>query len=204
MSIEAIQYARSVQPRADGELLSSERHLLLLLGSYHDMGKGYAWPSVGRLAREMGVCKRRVQQLIRSAQRKGVLVVRCCQPDERGKQPTNRYSFPGLEESARRKPASPVPEAGFTQGVKPVSPTPLKPASPYKHLESQKKESERKAAILSPCEGERIAWRGALAALTRGRVPRAEARSPSDSDQAFEARKEQLREQARRLGVDES
>ncbi len=180
MSLDAIQYARAVQPQADGEkLLPSERHLLLLLATYHNQAQNAAWPSVGRLARQTGLSDRRVQQIIRSLQRKGLLRV-VYRADHHGTQPTNLYTFPGLGEWQNMpKPASPSPEASFTppadtrdgeakpsslppeaQFTNPAnrtSPSLLQPASPYKHLESEKKERENQ-----PPESEFYSFRDVL------------------------------------------
>ncbi len=203
MSIEAIQYVRSLPARDGQKLLPSELHLLLLLATYCHPDEKIAWPSVGRLAREMGYCERRVQQLIRSLQRKALLRVRCREADGQGRQLTNLYSFPGRDGQAKAKPVAPTPEAHFTNPAKPSSPTPLKPASPYRKLEREKKERERNEN-LPPCEGERFSLKDVLARLGPKCSSGPQPRRVAESDRAWEKRKKELDEQANTLRARQS
>jgi hypothetical protein len=131
---EAVEYVAQLRMGASGEELSpSEKLVLFVLANRLNRASSVAYPSVARVAQESAVGKRRVQQILRSLQRKGVVEViyRKRQP---GDNDTNHYRFPGLIPWLKTKPqaksTSSRDEATCTPGANSSSSKPeLEPES---------------------------------------------------------------------------
>jgi hypothetical protein len=94
---------------------SSEKLLLMILSDYYNEEEGAAWPSIPRLAKEVGVSERQVYRLIMQLESQLVLTVL----HGRGRT-SNRYSFVGY-------PCHNVtPDMDVTSDLTPVSPEPVK------------------------------------------------------------------------------
>lgn len=123
-------------------LQPAEKLLLLGIANHADKSGDNAWPSVSTLARYVGVSSRRIQQLLRVLETKGLVVTVLNDGGDRrvpvDRRP-NRYRvlMDGVKwaSPAGRTVLHPAPEAGFTSGVKWASPKPsLEP--PMNHSSS--------------------------------------------------------------------
>jgi hypothetical protein len=97
--------AQTVAPSGD-RITRSEKLLLLCIADYHNAEKGYAWPSVDRLATEAMMSDRHVRNLLNSLTRKGLVEVEHRTGD------TNRYrlpAMPGEEVWTARATVAPAP-----------------------------------------------------------------------------------------------
>jgi len=95
MSIHAVAWAKQVQLSPSGEKINrSEKLVLLCLADYLNIERGYAWPSVARLASECLLSERQCRNVLRSLEGKGFILTeaRCGE--------TNAYRFaamPGVD-----------------------------------------------------------------------------------------------------------
>ena len=136
MSWRASHYVRTLRTAPNGERVTShEKALLLILAEYYNDEQGAAWPAIGRIADDLGLTRRRIQQLLTSVTCKGILDVeqRC---DWSGGSTSNRYTFPGLDgldsEDRGTTLAPPTTDTGVTpdtdvtpiEGAKQISPPP--------------------------------------------------------------------------------
>lgn len=101
MSWKASAYVKELIVAPNGEQLTrSEKLLLLILADYYNDAQGCAWPSIPLLAAEAMLKVRRTQQLMRSIERKGVIITEQTAREDGG-QGVNFYRFPELAKSAR-------------------------------------------------------------------------------------------------------
>lgn len=117
---------------------------LVLLGIANHHGEHGAWPSVSTLAHYTNMSERRVQQIIKSLEDSGELVVEAKKGAGYGKYKTNRYwikvtcppectgfpqhsqTKPVSVDNSQTKPASLQDEARFVREVKPAMTKPLR------------------------------------------------------------------------------
>jgi biotin operon repressor len=81
MSMTSVAYVRD-----HAKLSGPAHHLLLLLASYQHRQTDWAWPSVPRLARTLGVTRQRVQQLLKELREQHYVLI-----EYGGGRRTNRY-----------------------------------------------------------------------------------------------------------------
>ena len=116
---------------------------LVLLGIANHHGEHGAWPSVSTLAHYTNMSERRVQQIIKSLEDSGELIVEAKKGAGYGKYKTNRYwikvtcppdctgfpqhsqTKPASVDNPQTKPASLQDEARFVREVKPAMTKPL-------------------------------------------------------------------------------
>jgi len=89
MSIEAINHVIGLRG-----LTPSEKCLALLLANRHNDDRGYAWPSIPRLAEEAGLTDRGTQRILRRLEAKGAIAT---EENKGGRGHTNQYTFPMLK-----------------------------------------------------------------------------------------------------------
>jgi hypothetical protein len=98
----AREYVMALTKTPNGERLTrSEKFLLLCLADYHNRYSKIAFPSVQRLALDTLSCEREVRYLLRSLERKGLIIA--IRPGRQGRGGLTHYVFleldpnPGLE-----------------------------------------------------------------------------------------------------------
>jgi hypothetical protein len=96
MSWAAAAYVKPLRKAPNGESVGlAEKVVMYTLADYFNDEKGYAWPSLSRLADESLLTRRGLLKVLKSLERKGLIcIVR--HPDS-AKRVTNHYRFPGLE-----------------------------------------------------------------------------------------------------------
>jgi hypothetical protein len=107
MSWHATAWAKSVRTAPNGETVSrSEKLLLLCIADFINIEKGYAWPSLQRLAAEALLSERQCRNLLRSLERKGLVAT------EQRVGSTSRYRLPAMPgEEVWTAPATAAPAA---------------------------------------------------------------------------------------------
>lgn len=97
MSWAATAYIKNLRRAPNGEpITKGEKLVLIILSDYYHDEKGYAWPSLSRLADESLHSRRGVVLTLHALERKGLLcIVRS--PDAVTKRVSNHYRFPGLK-----------------------------------------------------------------------------------------------------------
>lgn len=101
MSWKASAHVKELKEGSNGEPLTrSEKLLLLVLADYYNEEQKCAWPSITTLAAEAMLSPRRTQELLRSAERKGVLIIHANTRDDGGSA-TNSYSYPLLDKGVQ-------------------------------------------------------------------------------------------------------
>lgn len=114
MSWRATAYVKTLTKHPDGsELTAREKLLLFVLADYHNDDRGYAWASLGSIARDALTSRRHVITLIDELETKGTLFV------TRREQKSSLYSFPcmGGEVASpggavSRRPSEPIGSPG--------------------------------------------------------------------------------------------
>lgn len=97
MSWAATAYVKPLRKAPNGESVSlTEKLVMYTLADYFNDEKGYAWPSLSRLADESLLTRRGLLKVLKSLEKKGLIcIVR--DPHAARKQATNHYRFPALE-----------------------------------------------------------------------------------------------------------
>jgi hypothetical protein len=131
MSGKAITSLRTYFSSGDGaDLKPSERHVLLVLATYHNESKNAAWPSVRTLATQVGLTERYVRKILKQLYTKDAL------SKKPRKNPTgyqsNLYSLPCLQDQVEMSDKDTSPELSATD--------PLSPGPDRKNLKETKEE----------------------------------------------------------------
>lgn len=118
MSWAATAYAQKLRRASNGEPITiGEKLIMIILANYYNEEKGFAWPSLSRLADETLYSRRGLVSALQSLERKGLLhIVR--HPDAT-KRVTNHYRFPELNSL----PSPVTSESGSLDLEKPDSQT---------------------------------------------------------------------------------
>lgn len=82
-------------PKNPRRITPAEKALLYTLSDYFEEGRGYAWPSLQRIAEESGMSLRSATRLMLALEKDGVLHV------DRAVRRSNHYSFIGYHDSAK-------------------------------------------------------------------------------------------------------
>jgi hypothetical protein len=114
------------------ELTGSDKLVLVALAAFAD-SRGYCWPSVARLAEEIGMSVRSVQYSLKRLAELGVVVVKR-RVDEAGDYTTNGYWITGYDTMLPAKgvvqPVAPGGATDCTRVVQPIAPGWCNPLHP--------------------------------------------------------------------------
>jgi hypothetical protein len=135
VSQSAVAYVKSLRTTPNGaQITATEKLVLLLLADYFNHSLGFAYPSVATIAADASRSERRVREITRSLEKKGVLQVQLRKNGTNND--TNAYRFPGLvDQSTAAKSRSRSPAKSSTNLLRAVAAKPstnqgLTPTSP--------------------------------------------------------------------------
>src|SRR5437773_9055000 len=98
MSWQASAHVRAMLIAPDGKRLSrTEKLLLFVLADFHNVEKGFAFPSLRSIARDALLSKRQAQRVIRCLESKGVIEIES-RTRENGSITSSRYTFPNVND----------------------------------------------------------------------------------------------------------